>query len=169
VITAFWAGSASGAIATLSVTWLVSQTLTWVPLFFALGLVATVSVAGALRDLSVLRFRLPENRRLIPKRVLEKGPGRGAYYFGFELGTGLRTFLTSSAPYVVLASVLLLHPPLLSTIAAAFGFALGRTGPVIRASIDRRATSTAPKTNWKPALTAGCGLAFGLSVVIQVF
>ncbi len=92
--------------------------------------VATTLLAGALvvamaRDAGLLRIRLPENRRLVPEEVTSHGPVLGAVRFGFEMGTGVRTFVPTSLPYVAAAAVFLLGGPSDAAVAGV-GFALGR-------------------------------------------
>lgn len=93
------------------------------------------SLFGALlilRDLRVFTFALPEAQRQIPKHVLEKG-WIGAFQFGFALGTGVRTYLPSTAPYLLLLALILVGPSGLSFLAAGIGFGLGRSlTPLLR-------------------------------------
>ena len=85
------------------------------------GLLAAVVLA---RELGPLRFRLPQNPRLVPERVVRLGE-LGALQFGFELGTGMRTYSPSALPHLALAGVLLVVPFWGAPVLAA-GFALGR-------------------------------------------
>lgn len=54
------------------------------------------------------RLRLPQNRRQVPVWIVREGNRAGALQFGYEMGTGLRTFMTSGLPHLALLSVLLL-------------------------------------------------------------
>jgi hypothetical protein len=94
-----------------------------VPARWAL-VVAAAGVLG-LRAARVLRFRLPENRRLVPETVLRLGRHLGPLQFGVEMGSGVRTYLPSALPYVAAVAVLLLASPL-AGVAAGAGFGLGR-------------------------------------------
>ena len=83
---------------------------------------AAVVVMG--RELGFWRFPVPENARLVPEDVQHQGHW-GALQFGFEMGTGMRTYSPSALPHLVLVAVLLVVP-LPAAFALAAGFALGR-------------------------------------------
>lgn len=68
--------------------------------------------------------RLPQTRRLVPERVALDGHS-GLFQFGFEMGTGVRTFVTSSTPYAV-AGIAALSGSLLYGLLVGLGFGLGR-------------------------------------------
>jgi hypothetical protein len=89
---------------------------------------AAVAVVG--RELGVWRFRVPENARLVPEEVQHRAHW-GAWQFGFEMGTGMRTYSPSALPHLALAGVVLVVP-LPAAFAVAAGFAGGRwTMPVL--------------------------------------
>lgn len=85
------------------------------------GLLA-VAVLG--RELRVWSFRVPENARLVPENVQHLGEW-GAAQFGFEMGTGMRTYSPSALPHLTLAAVLLVIP-FAPAFALGVGFAAGR-------------------------------------------
>jgi hypothetical protein len=87
---------------------------------------AVFSLVAVARDLHLVHLRLPENARLVPIDVLASGLVRGAIQFGFEMGTGVRTFITASAPYVLAAALLLIPVSLAAVVAAGAFFGLGR-------------------------------------------
>jgi hypothetical protein len=62
----------------------------------------------------------------VPLDVLQRGLVRGSLRFGVELGTGVRTYLSATAPYVLAAGLLLCgqHWPVAAL--AGLGFAGGR-------------------------------------------
>lgn len=95
------------------------------PVALSTTLLAGALVVAVTRDAGLLRIRLPENRRLVPEEVTSHGPVLGAVRFGFEMGTGVRTFVPTSLPYVAAAAVFLLAGPS-DAVAAGLGFALGR-------------------------------------------
>jgi hypothetical protein len=88
------------------------------------ALFALVVVPVLLREIGVVRFAVPENARLVPEDVQHLRRW-GALQFGFEMGTGMRTYSPSALPHLVLAAVLLVVP-LPAAFALAAGFALGR-------------------------------------------
>lgn len=114
-------GATSGAIA-----WLLSGLTEPLPSSWRAPLLVALAATGLLRDLGLVTFRLPQRAQLIPRRVFEADLRRGFLRFGFELGTGLRTYVTSSAAYVALAAVLLLRPSLGVALLAGVGFGFGR-------------------------------------------
>jgi hypothetical protein len=87
----------------------------------AFGLLAVV-VLG--RELGLWRFAVPENARLVPEDVQHHAQW-GAWQFGFEMGTGMRTYSPSALPHLTLAAVVLVVP-LPAALAVAAGFAGGR-------------------------------------------
>ncbi|WP_416903912.1 hypothetical protein [Micromonospora echinospora] len=88
--------------------------------------VVAVAVAGLLRELGLVSIRLPQNARQVPQDVLQRNPRRGALQFGFEMGTGVRTYVSSSAPYVLAAALLLVGQRLDVVVLAGVGFGVGR-------------------------------------------
>jgi hypothetical protein len=88
-------------------------------------LVAAVLGAVWLRDLGVLTFTLPENRRLVPESVLRLGRHLGPLQFGLEMGTGARTYLPSGLPYAGAVAILLIAS-VPAALCAGIGFGLGR-------------------------------------------
>ena len=76
------------------------------------------------RELGLWRFRVPENARLVPEDVQHQGHW-GALQFGFEMGTGMRTYSPSALPHLALAAVVIVVP-LPAAFAVAAGFAAGR-------------------------------------------
>lgn len=87
--------------------------------------VASVALVTVAREIGLLRLSLPQNARQVPERISAAGPRYGALQFGFEMGTGMRTYMTSSSPYLLLTCVALLAsvPEILI---AGIGFGLGR-------------------------------------------
>jgi len=78
-----------------------------------------------LREVGVLRFPLPQQRRLVPESVFRLGRHLGPLQFGIEMGTGARTYLPSGLPYVGAVAVLMTASTPLALCAGA-GFGLGR-------------------------------------------
>ncbi|MBY8871119.1 hypothetical protein K7640_04575 [Micromonospora sp. PLK6-60] len=61
----------------------------------------------------------------MPESVTYRGAELGAFQFGFEMGTGMRTYSPSALPHLVLAGLVLVVP-FGGALLAAAGFALGR-------------------------------------------
>ena len=64
----------------------------------------------------------------------------GYLQFGFEMGLGVRTYLTSASPWVLAAGLVLLPAPSLLILAASLGFALGRFLPVVVSGLGRESS-----------------------------
>lgn len=90
------------------------------------AVLALFALAVAAREFGLVGFWLPENRRLVPEHVTRHGAFFGPLQFGFEMGTGMRTYVPSGLPHVLAASVLLLATPL-TALVAGLGFAFGRS------------------------------------------
>lgn len=143
VVLAFLAGTLSGALLTTLVAWVLSGLGEPVPDPWRVGLLAVAGVGvwavkhGPLEG----RVQLPEARRQIPAEVFGGSLARGAYRFGFELATGVRTYAPSAAPYVLLLAVLLLRPELGTALLMGTGFAVGRAAPLAARLVRGRATT----------------------------
>jgi hypothetical protein len=100
-------------------------------------------------------IKLPEARRQIPTDVFAGSLMRGAFRFGFELGTGVRTYAPASAPYVLLLVLLLGWLPLGSAVLLGLGFGLARAIPLMihLAARDRR-RSASERVRHREPLTA---------------
>ncbi|GEL18496.1 hypothetical protein PA7_23330 [Pseudonocardia asaccharolytica DSM 44247 = NBRC 16224] len=106
-----------GAVAGALPQALVPAPVRWV----IFGVAALIVLA---REVGVLRFRIPQNARLVPERVQHLGEW-GALQFGFEMGTGMRTYSPSALPHLALLAVVLVVP-FPTAFALAAGFAVGR-------------------------------------------
>jgi hypothetical protein len=133
VLGVFTAGLVLGGVVSALVLWLLSGLAAPVPADWRLGAVVVIAVAGVLREVGALRLRLPQNTRQVPQDVLQRSLVRGALQFGFELGTGVRTYVSSTAPYVLAAALLLAAPSLWAAVLTGAGFGLGRAAtPLVR-------------------------------------
>lgn len=125
----FTTGLLLGGLVAASVLWLLSGLPEPAPAPARAAAVAAAAAVGALREfvpLLALRLPLPQNARQIPQEVLQFKPRLGPLQFGFELGTGVRTYISSTAPIVLAVAVLLSHPSPWSAATAGLGFGLGR-------------------------------------------
>lgn len=89
-------------------------------------LVAVWFLVIAARELGIVSFSMPQNARLVPESVFRHGRFWGPFEFGLEMGTGVRTYVTSGLPYVALFLVALFASPL-TALVAGIGFGVGRT------------------------------------------
>lgn len=134
------------------------------------ALVAATLLVALLRDRGVLRWRLPENRRLVPESVFRLGRHLGPLQFGVEMGTGARTYLPSGLPYPAAVAVLLLAP-LPAALCAGVGFGLGRglmTVAHLRYSTDSSWDDEWLRYGRLLANTVGTAFVLALAVVVTV-
>jgi hypothetical protein len=97
------------------------------------ALVVLLALAVIARDFRIVPIELPQNARQVPQSIFGRGRERAALRFGFELGTGLRTYATSSAPHLLALTTLLFAPGLGVALAAGASFGAGRAAmPVLR-------------------------------------
>jgi hypothetical protein len=113
--------------------WFLAGFVAPLPQVLRVAMIATGATAVLLSWRGPLKgkIRLPENRRQIPAQVFGMGLVHGAYRFGFELGTGLRTYVPSPAPYLLLLVVLLGRPAFGDTLLIALGWGVGRSIPLM--------------------------------------
>jgi hypothetical protein len=70
-------------------------------------------------------LNLPQRRRLVPQEVIRRADVEGPLQFGFEMGTGVRTFMPTALPHALVVFVVLLGG-LGPGVLAGLGFGLGR-------------------------------------------
>jgi hypothetical protein len=132
---AFTAGLLGGALVSAVALWVLGRVFAWVPDLAGILAVLAFGAACLLRDRGTVCFWLPENARQIPRSVFIGSAAKGLAQFGFELGTGARTYVTASTPYAVAFALVVLVESLTTAIAVGIGFALGRLlMPVTRAA-----------------------------------
>ncbi|CAN5279461.1 hypothetical protein BH20ACT9_BH20ACT9_04980 [soil metagenome] len=122
----FSAALVAGGVSTGLALWLLHGLVSPVPADARGGAAVALAVAAALRDCGAVRCRLPQRRSLVPREVLDDRRYRGTAMFGYELGTGVRTRLPTTAPYGLAAAVLLLATDPSIAVAAGAGFGAGR-------------------------------------------
>lgn len=151
-IAALTAGTIGGGLLSSAILAAVGGLVAPIPTEPRAAALACVALIAGLRDLGLCTVALPENRRIIPHDLFRGHPWRAAAQFGFELGTGLRTYVSSSAPYVLAAALLLLAPSVQTAAVAGAAFGLGRAAMVWM----RFAAPDAPR--WDDRLTRACAL-----------
>jgi hypothetical protein len=141
------------------IAWVLGGLLRWTPSESRGILLGIFAFAVVSRDLGMVSFPLPQSTRQVPRTVFDKGPARAAFRFGFELGTGLVTYVSSGGPYILLAVTLLLVESPLVAIALGLSFGFGRfLTPFLRSHSPDR-------TNWLQRLESNIGLLSPLSTV----
>ncbi|RBM19460.1 hypothetical protein [Streptomyces sp. PT12] len=128
----FTAGLLLGGTLSATVLWLASGLVTPVPEVVRAPAAIGVALLGVARDAGLIALPLPQNARQVPQDVLQRDLVRGALQFGFELGTGVRTYVSASLPYAAAAAVLLAGDAG-AALLTGVGFALGRAAtPALR-------------------------------------
>lgn len=120
------AGLPVGTLLTSSVLWVIAGLTAGVPPSARLAVLLAAVLVLVAREFSLVRLPLPENRRLVPIDVFARHPFVAGAQFGFEMGTGARTFVPSSAPYIVVAAITFFGSAFTTAAVAGLGFAAGR-------------------------------------------
>lgn len=115
-----------GAFASAALLWVIGGLSEPIPTSVVRIVLVSAVATLLLRDLGVVRFWLPENHRQVPQSVLGKPGLRPALLFGAELGTGFRTYVPTTPPYMLALAILLLPVSWGAVTAASLGFAAGR-------------------------------------------
>lgn len=120
---------------TATVLWLLSGLAAPIPPPARHAVILLAAALAVLRDAGLLRLPLPQRTWQVPQHVLRR-PIAGGLRFGFELGTGVRTYLSASTPYVLAIALLVgggVDSGLGTALAAGVGFGLGRAcTPLVR-------------------------------------
>lgn len=158
---AFVVGLFLGGAGVAITLWLISGITEPIPFGVRLAVLASVGGAALLRDLHLVSFPVPQRARQIPRTVFERGLTIAAFQFGFELGTGARTHVTATAPYIVAAAIVLQFASFEAAVAAGIGFGAGRAlMPSLRAlsgAADRWDERLRIRIPWLvPISSAGC-------------
>jgi hypothetical protein len=140
VVLFFLLGTVQGAVLTAVVAWILSGLLAPLSVTARLALLGGMALFVWLCKHSpyLKNVKLPEARRQIPAEVFRGSLKRGAYRFGFELGTGMRTYTSAAAPYLLLLVLLLGHLTLGVALAIGVGYGLGRALPLMAQFSDPR-------------------------------
>lgn len=107
---------------------------------------SVLACLALLRDLGVIRFWMPENRRQVRQTVLRLRPLVGDIMFGFEMGTGARTYVPAAAPYLIILVVVVFGEGVVPGLATGAAFGLCRGLVVADRSLHRN------RAGWDAAL-----------------
>jgi hypothetical protein len=128
---AFGLGTFAGGAVVMATMALVGVALTPVPEPVRTGTLLASALVLLVVELLTQGRVLPKVGEIIPSSRFRRGVGRGMLAFAFELGVGFRTLVPHSAPYVLIAVLLLLGKGLPWALFAAAGWALGRTASIV--------------------------------------
>lgn len=159
---------AGGALSGVAIG-LLAALLPWTPSSGSVLVVAVIAIALAVYDLCVKKVNLPQRRELIPQEVFFRSHAFGFLRFGLEFGSGVRTFVTSASPYILIAVMLGQSASFTEVvlIGAAFGF--GRSiGPLQALLADDRFWSQDLTSTSRLVERLGSVLAAVVSVTLAV-
>lgn len=109
---------------------------------------------------------LPQNRRAVPQTVIPRADVAGPLQFGFEMGTGVRTFMPTALPHAALLAVVLVGG-ILPGLGAGLGFGLGRAMmPLFRAGHADPRVWDADLLRVLRAVGVLCGIGFVLALTV---
>ena len=145
-------GAVTGALTTAAALLVVNGLLSPIPATLRATAAIAVVVLLGLRASGLLCLDLPQRKHQIPRETFTHRPRQSAFRFAFELGTGVRTYITTTAPYAAAVVLALALPttPLAAVVAAAaagLGYGLGRSLVVITQSV-RTAVAVEPPQRW---------------------
>ena len=167
---AFLIGSLGGALTTSTGLLVLSGLVSPVPASLrALVAILVLALLGV-HQAGILRLPLPQRAHQIPREVFHRSPTAGARRFAYELGTGVRTYITTTASYGV-ATVLVLAAPaslgaaILGSLAAGVGFGIGRSVVVLSHAWRKRVAVDHPSP-WLQ-LAAWCSLLGSASIAVR--
>lgn len=165
MIAAFAGGQILGAETTALISWTtLSGLFSIVEVGFREIFLGLVLVILALREMHVIHLRLPEKRGQVPQGVFNGNIRRAAFRFGYELGTGVRTFLSSSAPYALLLTLVLIGESLWLAVITGLGFGAGRAMSLLTLPHSTSEKDEGPIHRAVSAASAVCLLALAFIV-----
>jgi hypothetical protein len=133
----FFSGMVIGGAASSSVLFALGSLVHWVPLMGKTILVGIAAISLVLHERGVVSLPLPQNHRQVPRSVFDRRAWSAALQFGFELGTGMRTYLSATAPYLLALGVMMISGELMLAISAGIGFGAGRFGMILVRFLSR--------------------------------
>lgn len=166
VVGLFVTGLLLGGLTSAVVLWGVGTLAGPLAAHVRVAVVLLCAAAAFLRDLHLVHFRLPQNARQIPRSVFRRGLARAALQFGYELGTGVRTYVPASLPYLVAVGLLLLAPGIIDALAAGVGFGFGRALSLLLRLLSGRADAwDAAFGRWE-SLFSPFGIAISVALLL---
>lgn len=166
VLAVFSLGLLLGGTLSATVLWLLSGLTAPLPRPVRVAAILAVATAGVAREAGLLRLPLPQNARQIPQEVLRRHVRLGALQFGFELGTGVRTYVSAGAPYVVALGLLLAHQGPVATILTGTAFGAGRAVTATVRYASRYEEWDERRVTRMPLLTNAIGVAVLLALAV---
>lgn len=166
LLAVFTLGLLAGGTLTSAVLWLLSGLTAPLPAAVRTGAIIGVAALGVARDAGWVRVPLPQNARQIPQEVLRRRVRLGTLQFGFELGTGVRTYVSASAPYVLALSLPLSHQGPVATILTGAAFGAGRAITATARYVSRDEQWDERRVLRMPFLAIATGLAILIALAV---
>lgn len=168
-------GAASGALLTTTGLLVLGGLLSPLPPNLRVGLAVSLLAILALRVVGLLCLDLPQRAVQIPRETFTMGARQSAFRFAFELGMGVRTYITATSPYalavlLVLAAPQTLGSALLASVLAAVGYGCGRSVVVVSQAGSEHGPVEHPAWALRLADIAAVAIAFAYAsqTLIQV-
>jgi len=166
---AFAAGLSLGGLASGFLVGLLAALLPFSPTPSSLLILIVLVVALVVYDLQADVVRLPQRRSLIPQDVFLHSRAEGFFRFGLEFGSGIRTFVTSSSPYIVLVALLGTTNDVRLCCAAGLAFGLGRSVGPLQAVFADQTLWSSDLTRVSRHMERGASIAVGVGVLLLVW
>lgn len=162
-------GATSGAAVSAGVLFIANGLISPLPAAWRGALAVCGLVLLGLHRSGVLCLELPERKHQIPRETFQARPRSAAFRFAFELGTGVRTYITAVAPYALAIVVLLCLPAGTAAAAgsastAALGYGLGRSSVVAIQGVRRAIAVEHPAPWLRAADVVAITAAFAIAV-----
>ena len=162
-------GAIGGALASASALLVIGGLLSPIPGDARGGLAICLIALIGLHAIGVLCLDLPQRKYQIPRDTFTGSPAQAALRFSAELGTGMRTYITTPAPYALVVVLSLCQPGSLGGAVAAagaagFGFGVGRAR-IVAAQCFRRSIAIDHPRRWLSAASfASIALSFSIAI-----
>ncbi|MDI6103051.1 hypothetical protein QLQ12_30995 [Actinoplanes sp. NEAU-A12] len=122
---AFSAGLMLGGLLSGVIAGIAGGLLSVLPYAWRLGILAVPLAIIMVFELAGRPLSLPQNRRLVPQEIIPRHSFDGPFQFGFEMGTGVRTYSPTALPHALVLVIALLGG-LGPGVLAGLGFGFGR-------------------------------------------
>jgi len=156
----------AGGMATGALVVLAGMILPPFPRSLISGIVVAASVLSLAHAAGIVNVRVPQNARQVPQVVDRLGPIAGGLQFGFEMGTGLRTYMTTALPHVVVLAVLLVYRGGAFGIVAGAAFGFGRALTLLSRGTGEWARRWDSSMSRYGALFSGVAVAAGVVMIL---
>jgi hypothetical protein len=164
----FVAGLLIGAVTSGVLAGVLGGLVAPLPVLPRLGVLAAALAAVLGFELAGRPLALPQNRRAVPQWIIPRDNVDGPLQFGFEMGTGVRTFMPTALPHAAVL-ITVLAGGLVSGLLVGLGFGAGRAlMPLVRSSRPEPSTWDDQLLDRLTAIGRVTALAFLVGAVVVV-